>query len=78
MIGKIATAASFVFIVLLMMSCTTTSIPPALLTCKDEPVYGGRQNVSAADLLEFTDRVAVAGADCRAKVNAIRKIKAAR
>lgn len=37
MIGRIDTAASFVFILTLIVSCATT-IPPALLTCKDEPV----------------------------------------
>ncbi|TAW65453.1 hypothetical protein ELI15_14260 [Rhizobium ruizarguesonis] len=73
MIGRIATAASFVFIMVLMVSCAST-IPPALLTCRDEPVYSGRKNVSAADLLEFTDRVAVAGADCRARLRAVKKI----
>ncbi|MEY9198469.1 hypothetical protein ABIA16_003585 [Sinorhizobium fredii] len=76
MIGKMATAACIVFIVMVIASCATT-IPDMLLTCKDEPRYTGRSNVSAADLLEFTDRVAVAGADCRAKVNAIRKIEKA-
>jgi hypothetical protein len=73
MIGKIATAASFVFILFVVVSCAST-IPPALLTCKDEPVYSGRKNVSTADLLEFTDRVAVAGADCRARLRAVKKI----
>lgn len=74
MIGRIATASSFVFILLIVVSCTST-IPDALLTCKEEPRYSGRPNVSAADLLEFTDAVAVAGADCRAKLKAIRKIE---
>ncbi|CAN7257550.1 hypothetical protein LJR098_001056 [Rhizobium sp. LjRoot98] len=75
MMGKIATAASMMFIVMVIMSCATT-IPSALLTCKDEPRYIGRSSVSAADLLEFTDKVAVAGADCRSKLAAVRKIEA--
>lgn len=74
MIVKTATAASFVFILFVMVSCATTTIPPALLICEDEPVYNGRQEVSAADLLEFTDRVAVAGSDCRARLRAVKKI----
>ncbi|NEK19874.1 MULTISPECIES: hypothetical protein [Rhizobium] len=45
-----------------------------LLVCKDEPRYTGRPNVSAADLLEFTDKVAIAGAECRAKLRAVKKI----
>ncbi|HBF30629.1 hypothetical protein [Rhizobium sp.] len=74
MMGRIATTISFIFIAILVVSCATTTIPPALLTCKDEPVYSGRSNVSGADLLEFTDRVAVAGADCRARLRAVKKI----
>ncbi len=74
MMGKIATAASMMFIVMVIVSCSAT-IPSALLTCKDEPRYLGRPTVSAADLLEFADRVAVAGADCRSKLTAIRKIE---
>ncbi|MBX5152581.1 hypothetical protein HJB78_16545 [Rhizobium lentis] len=73
MIGKIATAASIVFILALIVSCSAT-IPPALLVCKEEPTYSGRKNVSAADVLEFTDRVAIAGADCRARLKAVKKI----
>ena len=74
MMGKIATTVSFVFILFVIVSCATTTIPPALLDCKDEPVYAGRRNVSSADLLEFTDQVAVAGADCRARLRAVKKI----
>ncbi|MGX9991628.1 hypothetical protein ACS4RR_021095 [Rhizobium sp. Z1P35] len=73
MIGRIAAAASFVFITGMVVSCAST-IPPALLVCKDEPRYTGRPNVSAADLLEFTDKVAIAGADCRARLRAVKKI----
>jgi hypothetical protein len=73
MMGRIAAAASFVFILAMIVSCATT-IPPALLVCKEEPVYTGRNNVTAADLLEFTDQVAVAGADCRARLKAVKKI----
>jgi len=73
MMARIATVVSFVFIVAMIVSCAST-IPPALLVCKEEPVYIGRKNVSAADLLEFTDRVAVAGADCRARLKAVKKI----
>jgi hypothetical protein len=57
----------------MIVSCATT-IPSVLLTCKDEPKYAGRPNVSAADLLEFTDKVAIAGADCRARLRAVKKI----
>lgn len=73
MIGRITTAISFVFVLGLLVSCATT-IPPALLTCRDEPVYAGRKNVSAADLLEFSDQLDVAGADCRARLRAVKKI----
>lgn len=52
-------------------SCST--IPDAILECKDEPVYRGRSNVSAADLLEYADEFAIAGADCRSKLGAVRK-----
>lgn len=71
--GRIATAVSFVFILTLIVSCAST-IPPALLTCKDEPVYSGRSNVSAADVLEFSDQLAIAGADCRSRLKAVKKI----
>ncbi|WP_165504781.1 hypothetical protein [Rhizobium pisi] len=50
------------------------AIPPAQLTCRDEPVYSGRKNVSAADILEIADQLAVAGADCRARLKAVKKI----
>lgn len=73
MMERIATTISFVFVLVVLVSCAST-IPPALLTCKDEPTYSGRHNVSAADLLEFTDQVAVAGADCRARLKAVKKI----
>ncbi len=73
MMGRITTTGSFVIILFVMASCATT-IPPALLTCKAEPTYNGRPNVSVADLLEFTDQVAVAGADCRARLRAVKKI----
>ncbi len=74
MMGKIVTAACFVFILGLVVSCATTSIPPALLVCRDEPVYGGRSNVTTADVVEFADQLAVAGADCRARLKAVKKI----
>ncbi|MBY3363733.1 hypothetical protein [Rhizobium laguerreae] len=73
MIGKIASAASLVFVLVMIVSCAST-IPPALLVCKEEPRYAGRPNVSAGDLLEFTDKVAIAGADCRARLRAVKKI----
>ncbi|MBY5332164.1 hypothetical protein [Rhizobium leguminosarum] len=73
MINQSLPAASFVFIALVILSCSAT-IPDALLTCKDEPRYAGRLNVSVADLLEFTDRVIVVGADCRARLKAVKKI----
>ncbi|TAY50924.1 hypothetical protein [Rhizobium leguminosarum] len=73
MMGRIATATSFVLIIIMIMSCAST-IPPALLVCKDEPRYTGRPNVSAADVLEFADKVAIAGADCRARLRAVKKI----
>ncbi|NKM65285.1 hypothetical protein GFL58_30680 [Rhizobium leguminosarum bv. viciae] len=73
MIARIATAASFAFILAMIVSCSST-IPPALLVCKEGTVYAGRKNVSATDLLEFTDQVAVAGADCRARLKAVKNI----
>lgn len=36
--GKIATTASFVFILMLTVSCAAT-IPDALVMCKDKPRY---------------------------------------
>ncbi|MCQ1856238.1 hypothetical protein, partial [Neorhizobium galegae] len=57
----------------LIVSCSAT-IPTALLSCKDEPAYSGRKTVSAADVVEFADQLALAGADCRARLKAVKKI----
>lgn len=81
MMGKLATAAAFGFVIMMLASCTTTGvapIPDTLLTCKEEPNYQGRKNISIGDVIEFTDEVALAGADCRTKLRAVRTIEQAR
>lgn len=48
-------------------------VPRSLLTCPLEPVYGSI-TVTVNDLMKFSDQLAKAGADCRSKLDAIRRI----
>jgi hypothetical protein len=57
-----------------LSNCASTgTIPRSLLTCPEEPVYQGSK-VTVKSMMAFTDEVAAAGADCRSKVKAIKKI----
>lgn len=81
MMGRTATAAAFGFVIMMLASCATTGIAPipdTLLTCKEEPQFQeqkkARVGITVGDVIEFTDEVALAGADCRHKLRAVRKI----
>lgn len=80
------TAAVFVIVITVLTGCQTTDqrvitqvqiqkieVPKSLLTCSSEPVYGS-VTVSVKDLMKFADQLAKAGADCRAKLDAIKRI----
>ncbi|WP_156461948.1 hypothetical protein [Rhizobium sp. Leaf311] len=80
------TAASFLMIVAILASCQTTEpkvitqvqvqrieVPRSLLTCSAEPVCGS-VTVSVKDLMKVADQVAKAGADCRSKLDAVKRI----
>lgn len=78
--------ASIVMIVAVLTGCQTTKpvvitevqvqrieVPAGLLTCSAEPVYG-KVSVTAKDLMKYVDQMAKAGADCRLKLEAVRRI----
>ncbi|TAX58906.1 hypothetical protein ELI02_02070 [Rhizobium leguminosarum] len=84
--GRAMTAASFLMIVVILTSCQTTEprvinqvqvqkieVPGSLLTCSAEPVCGS-VTVSVKDLMRFADQLAKAGADCRSKLDAVKRI----
>lgn len=84
--GKAATVAAFVMVIAILTGCQTTEpkvitqvqvqrieVPRSLLTCSSEPVYGS-VTVSVKDLMKFADQLAKAGADCRAKLDAVKRI----
>lgn len=48
-------------------------MPKSLLTCSAEPVYGS-VSVTVKDLMRFADQLAKAGADCRSKLDAVKRI----
>jgi hypothetical protein len=84
--GKMAAVAAFVMVIAILTGCQTTEpkvitqvqvqrieVPRSLLTCSSEPVYGS-VTVSVKDLMKFADQLAKAGADCRAKLDAVKRI----
>ncbi len=84
--GKTCTAAAFLVILAILAGCQhlepkvitpvqvqRVEVPRSLLTCSSEPVYG-RMVVSMKDLMKFSDQLARAGADCRSKLDAVRRI----
>ncbi|MCZ7890416.1 hypothetical protein O9X99_01880 [Agrobacterium salinitolerans] len=84
--GKAATVAAFVMVITMLTACQTTEpkvitqvqvqrieVPRSLLTCSAEPVYGS-VTVSVKDLMKFADQLAKAGADCRSKLDAVKRI----
>jgi len=85
--GRLATVAGFMMVVFVALTgCQTTKpmvitqvqiqkieVPKSLLSCSSEPVYGS-VSVSVKDLMKFTDQLAKAGADCRSKLDAVKKI----
>lgn len=83
---KAMTAAAFVMALAILTGCRTTEprvitqvqvqrmeVPKSLLTCSTEPVYGS-VTVSVKELMKFADQFAKAGADCRAKLDAVKRI----
>lgn len=48
-------------------------VPKSLLSCSSEPVYGSVV-VTVKDLMKFADQLAKAGADCRGKLDAVKRI----
>lgn len=80
--GRIATVSAFCFVIMMLAACSTTGtvpIPDTLLTCKEEPQFQNQKvSITVGDVIEFTDEVALAGADCRTKLKAVRKIEQAR
>jgi hypothetical protein len=48
-------------------------VPKSLLTCSPEPLYG-KTLVTVKDLIAFADQLARAGAECRSKLEAVKKI----
>lgn len=84
--GKAATVAAFLMVLAVLTGCQTTQpktiievqvqkveVPRSLLTCSGEPVYGS-VTVSVKDLMKFADQLAKAGADCRSKLDAVKRI----
>lgn len=84
--GKAMTAAAFIMILAILTGCNTTEprvitqvqvqkieVPRSLLTCSAEPVYG-TTTVTVKDLMKFADQLARAGADCRSKLDAVKRI----
>ena len=84
--GKVATVAAFAMVIAVLAGCQTTEpkvltqvqvqkieVPRSLLTCSSEPVYGN-VTVSVKDLMKFADQLAKAGADCRSKLDAVKRI----
>ncbi|RVL87690.1 hypothetical protein CN140_01795 [Sinorhizobium meliloti] len=84
------TIAAFIMIAAVLASCQTTEprvltqievqkieVPRSILTCSAEPVYGS-VTVSVKDLMRFADQLAKAGADCRSKLDAVKRIVEAR
>ncbi|MBY5684810.1 hypothetical protein HFO32_22060 [Rhizobium leguminosarum] len=89
-VGKVMTAAAFIMVIAILSGCQTTEprvitqvrvqkieVPKSLLTCSAEPVYGS-VTVSVKDLMKFADQLARAGADCRSKLDSVRRIVEAR
>ncbi|MGO8476283.1 hypothetical protein ACC739_30170 [Rhizobium ruizarguesonis] len=48
-------------------------LPKSVLTCSSETVFGN-VSVTVKDLMKFADQLAKAGADCRAKLDAVKRI----
>ncbi len=84
--GKVATVAAFAMVISMLAACQTTEpkvitqvqvqrieVPKSLLTCSSEPVYGS-VTVTVKDLMKFADQLAKAGADCRSKLDAVKRI----
>ncbi|WP_037068508.1 Rz1-like lysis system protein LysC [Allorhizobium undicola] len=84
--GRVATVAAFVMVISMLAACQTTEpkvitqvqvhrieVPKSLLTCSSEPVYGN-VSVTVKDLMKFADQLAKAGADCRSKLDAVKRI----
>lgn len=84
--GKVATVAAFVMVISMLAACQTTEprvitqvqvhrieVSKSLLTCSSEPVYGN-VSVTVKDLMKFADQLAKAGADCRSKLDAVKRI----
>lgn len=85
--GKVLTAASFIMVLVVLAGCQhreepkiitqvqvqRIEIPKSLLTCSDEPVYGSVK-VTVKELMKFTDQLAKSRADCRAKLDAVKRI----
>ena len=84
--GRVCTAFAFIMVIAILAGCQTTEprvitqvqlqkieVPRSLLSCSAEPVYGS-VTVSVKDLMKFADQLARAGADCRAKLDAVKRI----
>lgn len=84
--GRAMTAAAFVMIIAMLTGCQTTEpkiitqvqvhrieVPRSVLTCSSERMFGS-VTVSVKNLMRFADQLAKAGADCRSKLHAVKKI----
>jgi hypothetical protein len=80
------TAAAFVMVIAILAGCQhqeprvitqvqiqKIEVPRSLLTCSAEPVYGS-VTVTVKGLMKFADQLARGGADCRRKLDAVKRI----
>ena len=64
---------AFAIAAMALAGCATTGqVPPSLLTCADQPVAPAAQ--VQRDVALYIVDVAEAGADCRSKLSAVRRI----
>lgn len=69
-LGTIVTVG---IIVVMLAGCATTStVPPSLLTCADHPPSPAAETQQQVAL--FIVDMAAAGADCRSKLGAVRRL----
>jgi len=84
--GRVMTAAAFIMVIAVLAGCQhqeprvitqvqvqEIEVPRSLLTCSAEPIYGSL-TVMVKDLMRSVDQLARAGADCRSKLDAVKRI----